>query len=106
MDSVIYDDYRLMELAVDLYLQGYSRDMLIKKLLERVNNPAKAKRFFYAVDKTVRINKDRDNKRKAELVQRYKERKQTVRQKQNVQEASKASARNMDDDYDYCPPLY
>lgn len=106
MDSVVYDDPRLMELAVYLYLQGYSRDVLIKKLLEKVNNPAKVKRFIRAVEKTARINKDRDNQRNAELVQRYKEKKQSARQKESVQEAGKASERNVDDDYDYCPPLY
>lgn len=51
MNPTDYDDYRLMELAISLYYEGYSREMLIKKLMEKVNDPRKAVRFYNAVEK-------------------------------------------------------
>ena len=97
MDSVCYDDYHLMELAIDLYVEGLSREMLIKKLLEKCNNLKKAKHFYNVVDKMLRINKDLYTKRKAEANKRV-----TAQQTRK----NKKLERDMDDDYDYCPPLY
>ena len=45
MNPADYDDYRLMELAISLYYEGYSREMLIKKLMEKVNDPVKQSVF-------------------------------------------------------------
>lgn len=103
MNPTDYDDYRLMELAISLYYEGYSREMLIKKLMEKVNNPRKAVRLYNAVEKCVRVNRDLENKRKAEL------NRETLKKsidEQKAWEKKKLSERNRDDDYDYCPPLY
>lgn len=45
MNPTDYDDYRLMELAISLYYEGYSREMLIKKLMERLMIPVKQSVF-------------------------------------------------------------
>lgn len=100
MNPTDYDDYRLMELAISLYYEGYSREMLIKKLMEKVNDPRKAVRFYNAVEKCVRVNRDLENKRKAEL------NRETLKKsidEQKAWEKKKLSERNRDDDYDYCP---
>lgn len=103
MNPADYDDYRLMELAISLYYEGYSREMLIKKLMEKVNDPRKAVRFYNAVEKCVRVNRDLENKRKAEL--NHETLKKSI-DEQKAWEKKKLSERNRDDDYDYCPPLY
>lgn len=103
MDSLYYDDYRLINLAISLYYEGLSREMVIKKLMEKINDPRKVKRFCNAVEKTVRINRDLDNKSKAETNRRI-QKKRTA--EQEAWEKKKLSERNRDDDYDYSPPLY
>ena len=97
MNPTDYDDYRLMELAISLYYEGYSREMLIKKLMEKVNDPRKAVRFYNAVEKCVRVNRDLENKRKAEL------NRETLKKsidEQKAWEKKKISERNRDDDGD------
>lgn len=99
------EDMLLAELAIKLYLEGLSRELILKKLAEKARDPKKCERIFKALQKSIRVNRQIDADY-ARYRAKSSDKERAVNKNSQVQAKSEKRARDIDDDYEYCPPLY
>lgn len=103
------EDMLLAELAIKLYLEGLSRELILKKLAEKNRDPKKCERIFKALQKSIRVNRQIDADYARYRTKRSDKERVVSKGGQVQTDARKVESkreRDMDDDYDYCPPLY